>query len=176
MHCVVYKCSNRQNSAAKENGISFYYLPQWCEEEKVLGKCCQQDRLVTTWEGTFDSIMFPCSAHLLMDDPVFSYNEKYRTDWICRWLICPLLCQHVINQSSWNIRDKDLAEKNCCGHIASYICTCRAVGHESGMIVFVTIFFIPRLTTRKFDIPWQILTSPCRGHTKFPKLSTAIVD
>ena len=28
----------------------FFYLPQGqgCEEEKVLGKCCQQDRLVTT--------------------------------------------------------------------------------------------------------------------------------
>ena len=48
MHCVVYKCSNLLNSAAKENGISFVYLPQGCEEEKVLGKCCQQDRLVTT--------------------------------------------------------------------------------------------------------------------------------
>ena len=48
MHCVVYKCSNRQNSAAKENGIIVFYLPQGCEEEKVLGKCCQQDRLVTT--------------------------------------------------------------------------------------------------------------------------------
>jgi hypothetical protein len=28
--------------------------------------------------------------HSVSDDPVFSYNEKYRTDWICRWLICPL--------------------------------------------------------------------------------------
>jgi hypothetical protein len=37
MHCVVYKCSNLLNSAAKENGISFVYLPQGCEEEKVLG-------------------------------------------------------------------------------------------------------------------------------------------
>ena len=26
MHCVVYKCSNRQNSAAKENGISFFFI------------------------------------------------------------------------------------------------------------------------------------------------------
>jgi hypothetical protein len=38
MHCGVNKCSTRQNSAAKENGIIFFYLPQGCEEEKVLGK------------------------------------------------------------------------------------------------------------------------------------------
>ena len=28
MHCVVYKCSNRQNSAAKENGIIFFIFPK----------------------------------------------------------------------------------------------------------------------------------------------------
>ena len=48
------------------------------------------------------SVILLCSAHLLMDgsvsdDPVFSHNEKYITDWICRWLICPLLCQLAIN-------------------------------------------------------------------------------
>jgi hypothetical protein len=25
-----------------------------------------------------------CGWHSVSDDPVFSYNEKYRTDWICR--------------------------------------------------------------------------------------------
>ena len=89
MHCGVYKCSNRQNSAAKENGISFFYLPQGCEEEKVLGKCCQQDRLVTTSAHEIFSnfIMFVAFVdgwHSVSHDPVFSYNEKYRTDCTCR--------------------------------------------------------------------------------------------
>ena len=34
MHCVVYKCLNRQNSAAKENGIHFFYLPHWPKDVK----------------------------------------------------------------------------------------------------------------------------------------------
>ena len=82
------------------------------------------------------SVIVLCSAHLLMDgsvshDPVFSYNEKYRTNWTCRWLICPLLCQNAIN-TRWH----------------------STIGHESGMIVVcLRFFFIPRLTTRKFDIP-----------------------
>ena len=62
----------------------FFYLPQGCEEEKVLGKCCQQDRLVTTFSNFIMFGAFVDGWHSVSDDPVFSYNEKYRTDWICR--------------------------------------------------------------------------------------------
>jgi hypothetical protein len=34
MHCVVYKCSNRQNSAAKENGIIFFFFPKDVKKRK----------------------------------------------------------------------------------------------------------------------------------------------
>jgi hypothetical protein len=69
--------------------LVFFYLPQGCEEEKILGKCCQQDRLVTTSAHEIFSnfIMFGAFVdgwHSVSHDPVFSYNEKYRTDWTCR--------------------------------------------------------------------------------------------
>jgi hypothetical protein len=34
MHCIVYKCSNRQNSAAKENGIIFFIFPKDVKKRK----------------------------------------------------------------------------------------------------------------------------------------------
>jgi len=40
----------------------FFYLPQGCEEDKVLGKCCQQDRLVTTSHEK-GGIMFGAFVH-----------------------------------------------------------------------------------------------------------------
>jgi hypothetical protein len=57
--------------------------------EKVLGKCCQQDRLVITSAHEIFSnfIMFVAFVdgwHSVSHDPVFSYNEKYKTDWTCR--------------------------------------------------------------------------------------------
>ena len=104
---VVYKCSNRHNSAATENGTIFFSFSQGLEEEKWLGKNCQQSRLVTKWEQY--SVI--CSAHLLMDGTVMTqslhakkrFNQKKKgigllREVYCRWLICPLLCQHTINQ------------------------------------------------------------------------------
>ena len=126
----------------------FFYLPQGCEEDKVLGKCCQQDRLVTTWEGW----------HYVRR--ICSYNEKYRTDWICRWLICPLLCQHAINleklqfflKSSWQRLCQ--SQKSCRKKLLwthSVI-----IGPESGMIVVCLRFFLSldwQHGNFTFDIP-----------------------
>ena len=101
MHCSVYKCSNRQNSAAKENGIIFFIFPKDVKKRKSWVKAVNR----TDWSPheifsnfiMFGSFVDGWHSHSVSDDPVFSYNEKYRTDWICRWLICPLFCQHAIN-------------------------------------------------------------------------------
>jgi hypothetical protein len=100
MHCVVYKCSNRQNSAAKENGISFFFIfPKDVKKRTSWVNAVNR----TDWsphEIFSNFIMFGAFVdgwHSVSDDPVFSRNEKYITDWIYRRLICPLLCQLAIN-------------------------------------------------------------------------------
>ena len=86
MHCVVYKCSNRQNSAAKENGIIFFIFPKDVKKRKSWVNAVNR----TDWsphEIFSNFIVFGAFVdgwHSVSDDPVFSHNEKYITDWICR--------------------------------------------------------------------------------------------
>jgi hypothetical protein len=87
MHCVVYKCSNRQNSAAKGNDIRiFFILPKDVKKRKSWINAVNR----TDWsphEIFSNFAMFGAFVdgwHSVSDDPVFSRNEKYITNWICR--------------------------------------------------------------------------------------------
>ena len=75
-------------------------------------------------------------SHSVSDDPVFSYNEKYRTDWICRWLICPLLCQHAINLEKLQVFLKYSWQRSWRKKLLWTHSAIAGIGHESGLLQF----------------------------------------
>jgi hypothetical protein len=79
MHCVVYKCSNRRNSAAKENGISFFFIfPKDVKKRKSWVNAVNR----TNWSPHRHikySVIVLCSAHLLMDGTVSVMTQSFHT-------------------------------------------------------------------------------------------------
>ncbi|XP_069136298.1 uncharacterized protein [Argopecten irradians] len=81
-HCVVYRCSNRQNQEAKEKGVSFFRFPKDSRKRKAWVTAVNRANWLPNEESRICSEHFHCGWH--SDEPadenyrptLFSYKEK----------------------------------------------------------------------------------------------------
>ena len=86
IHCVVYQCSNRQNSNAKENGTSLFRFPKDLRKRKAWVNAVNRAHWLPNENSRICSTHFVDGWH--SDDPddvnyrptLFSYKEKFESE------------------------------------------------------------------------------------------------